>query len=632
VASVNVGAVEIFADQPSTTISSGGTTAPAAGTSESWTVASSASFPAASSGASPPSQFHVVDALTAKQSEIVAVTNVSGTTWTVTRGAEGTTPVTHNTGFTVTQVTTSGLLNALLTTTNGQPWQFYPEAFGARGDGIIGTGGTGTSGTSAFSDAGASFTSADVGKVIIINQGTSGAGTTNGTTQNPFCGTISAVGSGTSVTLSGNLAAPCAAAPYIYGTDDQPAIQACLTAAGNWAAANGQDAEILLRSRAYMLGALTQQSSPKVNTHLAVPYGTQTGQRLGIRLRGLGAPQIEYWESTVPHLNGPCLVSAVFATGQPDATFGQVSILGGPSAQLGAGQFANVRLEIDGVSLVAPWNSQMYGADGRWIAQKIVPAGLFMAFVPVNVGGASIGGPYAQNIPSNGIAVGFAYPWASNNAANYGGMVSGESVPYAVAVSEHTTFTRLTGLYVTSACYITSAPSLPHALTIQHLCCEASANALDASGVSAATLPVYVAMIETEFMTNSIINDPNNVLTGFAGAAAGGASFVTVIGGQRLTVIDEQLHFPGPWSGAPAAPASGGASSNTQQNTSYRHASIYLSATTVTAVYTGPASTGLTSLGLTQASGGPGIMIRVPPGHYWSAAYTGTLTATWVLD
>lgn len=38
-------AVEKFTNQASTTVSSGGTTAPASGTTETWTVASSASFP-----------------------------------------------------------------------------------------------------------------------------------------------------------------------------------------------------------------------------------------------------------------------------------------------------------------------------------------------------------------------------------------------------------------------------------------------------------------------------------------------------------------------------------------------------------------------------------------------------------
>ena len=48
------------------------------------------------------SQFHVADA--AAPTEIIVVTNVSGTTWTVTRGADSTTPVTHTAGFTIYQV------------------------------------------------------------------------------------------------------------------------------------------------------------------------------------------------------------------------------------------------------------------------------------------------------------------------------------------------------------------------------------------------------------------------------------------------------------------------------------------------------------------------------------------------
>ncbi len=106
-------AAEVFANQATTVVISGGTDAPAAGTVETWTVASSASFPAASTGVS---QFHVTDLAVAGSSEIILVTNVSGTTWTVTRGAEGTTPVVHVAGFTIRQTMTAGFFGALLST------------------------------------------------------------------------------------------------------------------------------------------------------------------------------------------------------------------------------------------------------------------------------------------------------------------------------------------------------------------------------------------------------------------------------------------------------------------------------------------------------------------------------------
>lgn len=100
-------AAEVFANQAQTTVTSGGTTAPAQGTVEAWTVASSAAFPAASTGVS---QFRVCDR--AAPGEVILVTIVSGVTWTVTRGAEGTTPVPHTPGFTVFQDLTAGALGA----------------------------------------------------------------------------------------------------------------------------------------------------------------------------------------------------------------------------------------------------------------------------------------------------------------------------------------------------------------------------------------------------------------------------------------------------------------------------------------------------------------------------------------
>ena len=103
-------AVELFAaNRATTTVSSGGTDAPASGTTETWTVASSAMFGAAAAGVS---RFHVADPLA--PAEMIAVTNVSGTTWTVTRGAESTTPVPHAAGFTVYQVVTTGFLGTAL--------------------------------------------------------------------------------------------------------------------------------------------------------------------------------------------------------------------------------------------------------------------------------------------------------------------------------------------------------------------------------------------------------------------------------------------------------------------------------------------------------------------------------------
>ena len=120
--------MELFAaNRATTTVSSGGTTAPSPGTVETWTVASSAMFGAAVSGVS---QFHVADVV--NPTEIIAVTTVSGTTWTVTRGTEGTTPVTHSAGFVIYQVATTGALNQLQST----DWINVVTQFGADPTGV----------------------------------------------------------------------------------------------------------------------------------------------------------------------------------------------------------------------------------------------------------------------------------------------------------------------------------------------------------------------------------------------------------------------------------------------------------------------------------------------------------------
>jgi|SRR5882757_6013249 len=107
-------ATETFAHAPQTTVPTGGTTAPSSGTSEGWTVTSSAAFPAASTGVS---QFRVVDP--AANTEVMLVTNVSGTSWTVTRGADSTTPVVHATGFTVANVVSAATMTGLVGNTFG---------------------------------------------------------------------------------------------------------------------------------------------------------------------------------------------------------------------------------------------------------------------------------------------------------------------------------------------------------------------------------------------------------------------------------------------------------------------------------------------------------------------------------
>ncbi len=109
----------MWADLGAATVTSGGTDAPSAGTSEAWTVDTTVAFPACDESGTPATFFYIrfADGST----EIALVTDAPGGTgsaqsWTVTRGACGTTPVTHTTGFAVVQVAGAETLRGLQST------------------------------------------------------------------------------------------------------------------------------------------------------------------------------------------------------------------------------------------------------------------------------------------------------------------------------------------------------------------------------------------------------------------------------------------------------------------------------------------------------------------------------------
>lgn len=101
--------VETFTNQPTGTVTSGGTTTG----STSFTVTATNAFPVASTSTIPATTFNIMDP--ALPTEIMTVTTAPGGTgagqaWTVTRGAEGTMAVAHAASWTCVQVISAGSL------------------------------------------------------------------------------------------------------------------------------------------------------------------------------------------------------------------------------------------------------------------------------------------------------------------------------------------------------------------------------------------------------------------------------------------------------------------------------------------------------------------------------------------
>ena len=510
-----------------------------------------------------------------------------------------------------------------------EPWQFPVEAYGAKGNGIIGTGGTGTSGTSTFTDAGAAWVAGDAGKVIVINQGAGGSN------QAPFCGTISAVNSATSITLSGNLAANAASAPYIYGTDDAAAITSAVNAASTYAQANQYHAQVIFGAKNYMLAALTQVGSgQKYNTHIPIPVGPQNGRKLVIDLvgvsTGMDAGNSQFWQPVIPNLHGTCLVSAVSASGQPDGTFGQQSVIGGSTALLGGALFNNTLLVIDGITVVCPWNSQQYGVDGTLLCQMNVPDGAYLGFAPVNFGSATCGGPNYQNsaIVGNGVSTGFYFPKNNNNDADNAGNVSVAGAAIGIFFTEHFCATKLTLTYCDHALQISGLANGgggQHGATILQASVE-NCNWAFYNSTSSTSGPfaLFIGLLDLETVFTGHVYDPNSNLGGVVNWANPTAGHPVVTGGTALSVINCNL-APGVWAGAPAAPSSGTA----QQNQAYRDATVYV---TSTAAITALAVDG-TSIFSGSLASGTLVPVRVPSGHtYTVTSAGGTLTTKWVLD
>lgn len=232
--------LELLANYVTTSVTSGGTTAPPSGTVETWTVSSSTGFPVASSGGLPPTQFRCYDVI--NTSEIVIVTNVAGTTWTVTRGAEGTVPVAHLSGFDVSPIVSAGALtsstsgvavaalnargNLIASIIDGGGAIYNVKAYGATGNGIIVQDGVMSMGSTTLTSGTGIFTSADVGKQIVVN-------------------TAGSVGSLTSALTAGN----------VYTALSTTAITTALSSGASVALGFGATTQVVTLSAAASAGA-----------------------------------------------------------------------------------------------------------------------------------------------------------------------------------------------------------------------------------------------------------------------------------------------------------------------------------------------------------------------------------------
>jgi hypothetical protein len=520
------------------------------------------------------------------------------------------------------------------------PWQFSPAAYGAKGDGRV-LGDVVLNATTTITSASAGFTSADVGKYIMIHGAL-------GTTSGPLLTTIATVTNSTTVVLTSGASVSGSSYPAVYGTDDTAAINSALTAAGTYATTYSAGspgsgcyfAEIVFASRIYILGAgPTQTTSPwQQNSQIVLPVPNVNGttQKLVIALTGAGdSGYLQFWESLVPNVSGTALVSIPVghtAPSTPSGTYGQQSVIGGPSAG-GAftGGYANLKVIVRGIGV---WNAiytNSYAGDfGYCSAMRVQQSGAHI-FAPTGVNSSAVL-PYLSNITAtaftNSIGTGWRTPVTANNDDIVMDDVAAEGYEVAFEVFDHFTAGRLAAIYSDVVMKWDSslgASGVSHEVTILNMSAEVYNGGFRTVGSGGATIQADINWDAECTSVTYDVSDVGNCMRGlFRFRDPADTRFPTVTGAANLKVICDELG-PGLWASPPSVPLTTVA----QQNTSWRDATVYLTSggAAVTVIKVDSTTTGLT-LG---ASGT--VAVPVPSGHTITLTYASTApTWAWILN
>lgn len=528
-----------------------------------------------------------------------------------------------------------------------QPWQFLPETYGAKGNGIVVSDATmGAASHNLACTTSTPFSAGDVGKqVTVMNAGASGY---------PLVTTIATVVDSGHVTLTGASTGAVTAVGCIFGTDDTAAIQTAINNAVTYATANDGYCEVIFRPVFYIVaGAEVTGGTPNGNAQITLPIiAAGSARKVVLALLGLQAtssPHVHFAQ-TVPALSGATLIS--FGQGTNDATYGPACVIGGPYAGYGGGNgtFSNMLVVVEGLTISPLFYNIGFGNPGvtsrgpgfgglnLWgVAQAQVKS---FTFHPVAVMLTSATSWYYFKSPE-----GWDQQWQPGLVMPVVGNID------MADIGIYTCFGAWVGLVGSEHC---NAQALRIQFTGRGVQCQGgggggpAAHGLQILYMSSESTQVPVAAetsgwyhttdkigikIETldleSFDANEIIYDPGGFLSGqiyfndltAPGYRSGGE--ITASSGSPIRLI--QLNMPpGPVSSPQAAPSS----TNAWPNYYYRDAEITvsvsggtLSALTITGV-------SLTAISQTIPASTTFYRFMLPSGASYTPTYTGTLTHT----
>lgn len=319
------------------------------------------------------------------------------------------------------------------------------------------------------------------------------------------------------------------------------------------------------------------------------------------------------WTQTVPQRTGAVLRSNV-TTGTNHGTYGEASMLGGPTPQQGYGSstsvFNNVQVVIDGIEVLVPntvRGADVCGVDLRGCAEANIWSLAVLVDKPpttITVGQGS------------GWAFGCALPNPANNAKNNVYSYSCEGFTYGLWATEHLAAVNVICVYCYTGILLIGSfegsSGAQHVAWIGNACVEACTNGVQF--VQGGKAVIDVLTVEGGFAGGQHVADTNGTARGYVGL--GGIINTIQVSdpcGVEVKYIDGKSGPAGP----PAVPASGAA----LRNPYWRDATVYVSGGTVSAI-----AVGGTSLGVTSGQ------VRVPSGQKITLTYSVAPSWVWVLD
>jgi hypothetical protein len=502
-------------------------------------------------------------------------------------------------------------------------WQFDVAHYGARGDGRVIYDAAITTGTNTLTSATAGFTTADVGKAIMVNNAGPAPDRNH---SGALITTIAGYTDASTVTLTDDASRTVSGQSAVYGTDDTTAIQAAMAAlaASDGFTSTPRYAELVFDPKIYILatpptpgGDPDQLTYGNAQIPLPIQPTTDVKPVVVIRSSGVDNSTLDFWQQTRPQTNGTTLLSMIEVTAS-DATYGPVSVIGGPTVAIPPNSgYNNVQVVIDGIQITCPVNPGQIGIDLYRMAQFAIKT------ASIDVFGSPAGDPtiqFAGASSRNTRGQGLRVNWTGLNDRCDIGSLSIEGYYYGMSLDEHCSVERVAIIYCVIGIYMSTpgGGQLHHACRIGYASVEICDYCLYNDGSAGSLFGVVIDALDNEGDVVAHIYDPANALSGRVNLLPSGSQSLPdppiVNGAGNLEI----LTF-GQTRGAVTAPTVP-ASTVALQNPFWRHAAVTITGGTVTDISVDGASTGVTS----------GTVI-VPSGKTITVAYSSAPTWVWTI-